>query len=1118
MLNLQALYKVVFELDTKNRSALFFGCLALILFLPFLFGKFALGGTDLIYNHYPNLLFGYREFQKFGEFSLWNRYIFGGVDFSRSIHAHFLNPFYWPLLFFPEKYFFHALTAIIIIINALTGWFWSRIATRLGVFQVGSIVVGVVAQAGMYFWFTVTTLIAVQMSFFATLAIHVILSRDLRGNLANYLMLSFTLGMVFVTPHPAYLLGVTFPIIAVFLCSVYPGWLHRPWHGFSAIFVAAGITAFLLAAYRIVPVGLEIVLNGNALADIWSQPLPSGPAAVEYFTLTAFNPSSLGLHISQALHLSSILGFSSHNQFHNALYFGVVPLVIVYFAVRSSSGSKFILPLAVVYLVVQLQFMSVFQPVTDIIDTLLSPFLHNAIFRLSTNFAFLFLLIHCIKRFVDIDRSLFAKLIKEFVFLTGFVLMAGIVLYNIWAHSTTIIVNTFGYKNIANFFRIALLVVLALIFYISTFANERFRTITLTAYILIVSSLILGITIICVGFNLIPGSESFVSALKNSLAVLLVCVSVLFSMDDVASKGRKAILSKLLPGGALALLVMPASLLHPYLLEKELLTFALSSIVGWGVFVALVVTSMHLLTRYARGDIQKNALMASLLALTLVDMVAAFGTYSYVNVPQSPFVGHIEDIYPSNTLPVVSNMYEADLKGQDLHSNLFTNPEFQFVSGSPNNWSLGGVNITLCPPTLGIVKRQQINEVCIYYPSADRGGNFYQDVDLPDGVKRAAAGVWVMAPRGMGAGLFITTPPSKDVWSPVVTFEGDDKWHWISTAMLSVSPLKHVRVHVNLSKEGHIEIYAPRLVVGSAVLPDMWPKDSYVIDEIKKKGLPKVDLASYRVNHVTAINGWGGETLANYAIVADTPTYGGVDSDQPKDFVDFISTFKEIDSSWFNRAGVVTVLEAPRFLDLFGVAYDTDALQGVIERPNAIPRFAAFSNYEVLNQQIGLQRLKDVEFDPTKTLVLGSQPVDALPAVAARRFQRLDYRTPKADHLSTTITDEMPRIILFNDRFSPNWQAYWNGNPLQIVRANNLFMAVSVPSGSGELSFIFRPWLFMQLARISAIVAGLLLLFWIVGFLWPRTHRLRSHFLCSAKRLFFPGIKMAEKNNAWPFT
>jgi uncharacterized membrane protein YfhO len=74
------------------------------------------------------------------------------------------------------------------------------------------------------------------------------------------------------------------------------------------------------------------------------------------------------------------------------------------------------------------------------------------------------------------------------------------------------------------------------------------------------------------------------------------------------------------------------------------------------------------------------------------------------------------------------------------------------------------------------------------------------------------------------------------------------------------------------------------------------------------------------------------------------------------------------------------------------------------------------------------------------------------------------------------VTADTNRLILFNDRFSSNWEAHWNGNSLQIQRANSLFMLVEVPKGQGELTFDFRPRQFIFLSKVSSITAEFVLL------------------------------------------
>jgi hypothetical protein len=279
-----------------------------------------------------------------------------------------------------------------------------------------------------------------------------------------------------------------------------------------------------------------------------------------------------------------------------------------------------------------------------------------------------------------------------------------------------------------------------------------------------------------------------------------------------------------------------------------------------------------------------------------------------------------------------------------------------------------------------------------------------------------------------------------------------------------------------LAKAGYVNIYAPRLISGSVVMPIVPPDDGREVAGLKADFPNEVDLASFRVNHAHIINQYSGnEMMTNFALVARTPTYAGVDSDLSADYAKLLHTFKSPDPSWYHRAGLVSTLEDTRLLDLLGVGYDTAAEGGVSFRPNAIPRFAAFSRFEVQSDPtLALQRLKAADFDPTKIVLLQGEPTSARPNSDFGRFRLLRYETPEADQIRLRISETTPRLILFNDRFSPGWQASWNGKPIQIERANFAFMAVMLPEGAGELSFEFRPRLFILLAKVSAAIAAIL--------------------------------------------
>lgn len=1055
---------------------LFSACLAAVLFHPFFLGQFTVAGADLLFNHYPNLIFGHREFQEFGKFSLWNRYIFAGTDFTTSMHAHYLNPLYWPLLLFPEKYIFHVLTFWFMGMNALTGWIWFRIAAHFGLRGYQSLLVATVSQAGMFFWFAMTTMIAVPMYLFASFACILILTRNNRGALSSYVMLSAALGLLFVAPHPAYIAGFFLPVVAVFVFDVYPDWLRKPWRGYPPVFIAACVTALVLAAYRLFPVFKALVSEGSVVGNMpWLY--YSNDA---YFGLTAFNPLALGAQIGDAMEIAKMIGYASgiHTQFHNALYVGIAPLIIIYIALRTGAGTKAML-IGFAAIAAQLAYLYAFQPISDAVQMLFHPLIHTAVFRLSSNFAFLFLLIFCIRHIVTVDRAALPKAIRECVIIAGFVLIAAAGLYGrLVEHQSHAGAIEAGMPVIINGFRcvlLSILVCMALIYRLDalTFARYRFGLVGMIAG----GAVVVFFDALAKIIGILPGNAITMGVFENTLAVILVCFSIVF----LARSGTSKILRRVALICSIAAIFLLLITLSPAGTPPRYGTPVWAILIGWGVFIALVAVVLNVFGRWANRDIEVNAAMGLLFVVTLVDLVASFGNYSYVNIySASPYYRSLAEVYPGQKLryPDRVAQYSADMAQEHGQKNLLVNNELTQTSGQVNGWSFGGKNMGLCPTPAEASSVSRKDTVQLCYPASDRGGNLYQDLTFVKPVRKVSLGAWLRAEPGMSVALFLTSPSTNTAVSSVVTQDGDGKWHWLNVHVEATSELlRDARAHVNMPKAGSAEVYAPRLVYGSVIQPDRRPSNGHEVVE-PENGYPrKFDFDSYRVNHVTRFNGAASnEVMSNYAMVYGTPTYAGVDSDQSQDFVDFLANFQNLDPSWFHRAGFTSVLENERLLNLLGVGYNFGADGKVSSRPDATPRIAAFSGFEVQSdRKQALQRIKSEDFDTTKVVLLEKAPV--LPGSSdTKQFQRLTYDMPEADQVRVKITAEMNRLILFNDRFSSNWEAHWNGNPLAIQRANNLFMAVTIPQGGGDLTFDFHPREFIFLSKVSSTMAGFILL------------------------------------------
>jgi hypothetical protein len=88
-------------------------------------------------------------------------------------------------------------------------------------------------------------------------------------------------------------------------------------------------------------------------------------------------------------------------------------------------------------------------------------------------------------------------------------------------------------------------------------------------------------------------------------------------------------------------------------------------------------------------------------------------------------------------------------------------------------------------------------------------------------------------------------------------------------------------------------------------------------------------------------------------------------------------------------------------------------------------------------------------------------------------------RTP--DHVSWEGTIPRSGFLVFNDSFAPGWHAWVDGNPVPILRAYGLFMAVSLTdAGFHKVNFDYEPATF-RLGIFLSLTAWALLLSGLIG-------------------------------------
>lgn len=1039
----------------EHRVAL--GVLALascIVFSPMFGGNFLLGGTDVQYTHYPNLLFGYDQFRKYGALSFWNPYIFAGMDMTVSMHAHYLNPLYWPLFLLPRELVFHGLTVMFFALHLAIGICWYLLGRREGLDPPAALIVGLVAGAGMFFWFAATTMIAVPMYAFSSAAILLVRTADRRSRLWQYIALTALFALILVTPHPAYLLGFGLPIIAAFVFTEYPSCLTRPWRGQTPAVIAAGVSGFLLAGYRLYPVLVELMERGDVLRHAWLPAISNHG----YFALTTFNSLALGVDLFQSLRISELLPMNAvrHAQAHNGLYFGVGPLLLAHLAWFSTARKRFVL-LWLFFAAFLMTGLYVVQQLSDLVNFLMLPAVHAAIYRIMAQFAFLALLLMSLRHIGEVGKESYRTIFVATVLTLGAFFCVELLMWARVFHA-----ESQGRTPSINFFRIALIGTLAVTAFLARLRHQEMNRRILGAAI--ASAALLAFPLLARGINhgRMFDDAALLSAIINVWLAICAALLLWWLLPSHLVDVRRKVVVAAVAGLAIGLLLWHLPAPPPGDLQmKYVFRYSLA---GAGKTLVLGALAVFIVRLWLTHSMDRSALMWVLAALTALDLLGALRTYSFVNTP-TPFVSRLGALYPERDLGSRIRGGAAEA-GQAGH-NLLRNAGFERIGQRLPGWSFGGRGGLCGDAPAHVWEAGRAIEICAP-PSADKSSLFQDVRGLAEGWY--AFGAWVGTDARPGGEILLATA-SPRVPGRAVSIPSDSRWQWIEVAVHLDPPGDAVRPHIFVPKGSRVAIYAPRLVRGLAAGPSALPESGARVEYEPTAVLDPsvtVGLDQYRVNRLHEILGiHRGELLTNYASIYGVLSYAGVDSDMPSTWVRFLRSFVQPHPIWFSRAGIQATIGEPRLLDLLGTGIDlttSGALQG---RPSAVPRIAAYPAYYVAKSDDAvLAELKRPGFDPLARLVL-DRKLGLTPTGVEGHARPLNYTTLSPDTIEVPLRAADPRLVFFGDRHSPYWRASWNGKEIETMRANFMFMAAALPEGEGVLRFEFRPLPFYRALTVS---------------------------------------------------
>jgi len=155
----------------------------------------------------------------------------------------------------------------------------------------------------------------------------------------------------------------------------------------------------------------------------------------------------------------------------------------------------------------------------------------------------------------------------------------------------------------------------------------------------------------------------------------------------------------------------------------------------------------------------------------------------------------------------------------------------------------------------------------------------------------------------------------------------------------------------------------------------------------------------------------------------------------------------------------------------------------VLVNSNALPRVYVPRAVKTVAAGRVLEELTSPQFHPADAAFVES-PVE-LPD-QCRGLVEIADENPTRVRISARM--ETPGLIVLADLWDSGWRAFWNGQPVPVLRVNHAVRGVVVPAGTGILEFRYQP-ASVRLGLWLAGSAALVLLSWLAADHWRSRSR-----------------------------
>jgi hypothetical protein len=198
------------------------------------------------------------------------------------------------------------------------------------------------------------------------------------------------------------------------------------------------------------------------------------------------------------------------------------------------------------------------------------------------------------------------------------------------------------------------------------------------------------------------------------------------------------------------------------------------------------------------------------------------------------------------------------------------------------------------------------------------------------------------------------------------------------------------------------------------------------------------------------------------------------------DLKEFLEVFQQV---------YFTTNEATKLKDFLGISHVSNPTNVVdwVSRDSFLPLITAGQQPAYAASADTLTALMSDGFEPRRTVFL--PPAAQGEIRATRQSNATVTQSQFAPHLlDMAVETGAPTMVVVAQTYYHPWQAYVDGRPTPLYRANYAFQALEVPSGRHRVSLVYEDRLFLWGASLSAVS-----MLWCGGFWgWGRRGSLRS--------------------------